>query len=50
MENSTDTRAISQDSSLGADTVQFIFLEISESLGLKCDPLVIYFGNLLLLK
>ena len=50
MENSTDTSAISQDSSLGADTDQFIFLEISESLGLKCDLLVICFGNLLLLK
>ena len=50
MENSTDTHAISQYSSLGADTVQFIFFEISESLGLKFDPLVIYFGNLLLLK
>ena len=50
MENSTNTHAISQDSSLDADTVQFIFLEISESLGPKSDPLVIYFGNLLLLK
>ena len=37
MGNSTDTHVISQCLSLGADTVQFIFVEISESLELVCD-------------